>query len=402
MRILFISQLFDPEYSIKGLDLMKHWVDLGHEVEVITTYPNYPTGKVFDGYKVKLYDIEHIDGVKIIRLWSYISHSKSKISRASSYLSFTFMALASTLLTRKPDLIYAYHPQSTTGLIGIVMKCLQGVPFITDVQDLWPDALYATGLSEHNLAMKAIDKWCSLIYKQSSKIIVLSNGFKNALIERGVSEQKIEVVYNWCPEESRIEDTLSKSSESDKEKKKPASFIYAGNMGSAQSLESLIKAVSYFDESQLTLTLIGGGIEKEALTQYIKHNNINNVSVSNYIPPSEIFSKLNTADVLVVHLRNHPLFHITIPSKTQSSLAMRKPVLMVVGGESNEIIKQAEAGVIAEPGNVESIREAIETLLSNRDMWHEWGENGRNLYLKQFSIKNNYKRLSNVLKKVIN
>jgi glycosyltransferase involved in cell wall biosynthesis len=312
------------------------------------------------------------------------------------------MALASTILTRKPDLIYAYHPQATTGLIGIVMKNFRGVPFITDVQDLWPDALYATGLSENNLAMKVIDKWCNLIYKQSSRVVVLSNGFKNALIKRGVAERKIEVVYNWCPEESRISDTLSKTPEVAKETKKPASFIYAGNMGSAQSLKSLIKAVNYFDKGDLTLTLIGGGVEKEALIEYIENNNIDNVFVSNYIPFSEIFSKLNTADVLVVHLRNHPLFHITIPSKTQSSLAMRKPILMIVGGESNEIIKQAEAGVVAEPGNIDSMREAIQTLLSNRNMWNEWGKNGRKLYLKNFSIAINYERLNDVLKKVVN
>src|SRR5690606_28314923 len=108
MRILFISQLFDPEYSIKGLGLMKHWVEQGHEVEVITTFPNYPTGRVFPGYKRKLKQVEVIDGVKVVRLWSHISHSKSKLSRAATYLSYTIAALFYAFFSKKPDVVYAY------------------------------------------------------------------------------------------------------------------------------------------------------------------------------------------------------------------------------------------------------------------------------------------------------
>ncbi|MDP5131711.1 MAG: hypothetical protein NWQ54_12550, partial [Paraglaciecola sp.] len=173
MRILFISQLFDPEYSIKGLALMQRLVAEGHQVEVLTTYPNYPTGSVFDGYKVKFKQTEEIDGVKIVRLWSHISHSKSKISRAWSYLSFTLMALFAALFSQKPDVVYTYHPQSTTGLIGLLMKLFRGVPFITDVQDLWPDALIATGMHKDSLVIKLISRWCSLVYKHAAQVVVL-------------------------------------------------------------------------------------------------------------------------------------------------------------------------------------------------------------------------------------
>lgn len=403
MRILFVSQLFDPEYSIKGLELMKYWVSLGYEVEVLTTFPNYPQGKVFDGYKLKFKSIEVIEGVKVTRLWSHISHSKSKLSRAFSYLSFTFMALYAALFSKKPDVVYTYHPQSTTGIIGILMHKLRGVPFITDVQDLWPDSLYATGVKQKGMLVKLIDKWCKLTYSCASQVVVLSEGFKNVLIERGVVPEKINVVYNWCPEEAKIGKVLAKNKGINNlySKDKPAVFVYAGNMGSAQSLKTIIDAVSNFDNSQIILKLVGGGVEKDNLKNYISYKKIKNVIISDYIPAAGIVDALNKADVLVVHLKDEPLFKITIPSKTQFSLAMGKPLLMAVGGEANGLVAEGRAGIVAEPENVESITLAIDELLQHRDKWDVLGVNARILYLDKLSAEVNYTKLNQVLSKAV-
>lgn len=403
MRILFVSQLFDPEYSIKGLELMKYWVSLGHEVEVLTTFPNYPTGKVFNGYKLSFCSTEEIDGVKVTRLWSHISHSKSELSRAASYISFTLMALYKAIFSKKPDLIYTYHPQSTTGGIGILMHKLRGVPFITDVQDLWPDSLFATGMKQKGMLIKLIDKWCKLTYSCASQVVVLSEGFKNVLIERGVAPEKINVVYNWCPEEVKIDKVLAENKFLDilYSKDKPAEFVYAGNMGAAQSLKTIIDAVSNFDNDQIILKLVGGGVEKDNLKNYISYKKIKNVIIGDYIAPTEIVDALNKADVLVIHLRDEPLFKITIPSKTQFSLAMGKPVLMAVGGEANELVAEGNAGTVAKPGNVESITSAIGELLAHRAKWNVLGANARTLYLDRLSAKVNYTKLNQVLSKAV-
>ncbi|SUI48729.1 glycosyltransferase family 4 protein [Shewanella baltica] len=397
MRILFISQLFDPEYSIKGLELMKHWVNQGHEVEVLTTFPNYPTGRVFDGYSVKFKSTELSGGVKITRLWSHISHSKSKLSRATSYLSFTFMALFAALLGKKADLVYTYHPQSTTGLIGIAMRVIRGTPYITDVQDLWPDALIATGMNKKSFIVKLIGKWCDVIYRSASQVIVLSQGYKAALIDRGVRPDKVTVVYNWCPEEKLIDKVLVQQCQINHLTTKPAHILYAGNMGAAQSLKTLIDAVSTFNRDDVQLTLIGGGVEKHDLQKYILELNIANVDIKDYVPPNKIFAVLSEADVLVVHLRDAPLFKITIPSKTQSSLAMGKPILMAVGGETNALLESANAGVTAEPGDVNSIILAIKKLLLKREQWGDMGNNARDFYLKNMSMSINYAKLDSVL-----
>lgn len=400
MRILFISQLFDPEYSIKGLGLMKHWVEQGHEVEVITTFPNYPTGRVFSGYKLKVKHVEVIDGVKVVRLWSHISHSKSKLSRAATYLSYTVAALLYALFSKKPEVVYAYHPQATTGLIGILLKKLKGVPFVTDVQDLWPDALIATGLNKTGLVIRLIDRWCRIVYKHASVIVVLSQGFKQALVDRGVPESKIRVVYNWCPEELRISEAIEYQRNKVTAQKSPARVVYAGNIGAAQSLASLIDAVGTFPTSSVALELYGSGVEKEELEALVKFKHYENVFFKGYLPSSEIFSVLVGADILAVHLRSDPLFKITIPSKTQSSMAVGKPILMAVGGEVNDLVMQADAGVTAEPQSVESIQKALGLLLDRKPDWNKMGQSARNFYDQNFSAQVNYQKLDNVLKEV--
>ncbi|MDH2201457.1 glycosyltransferase family 4 protein [Ectopseudomonas oleovorans] len=400
MRILFISQLFDPEYSIKGLGLMMHWIEQGHEVEVITTFPNYPTGRVFPGYKRKLKQVEVINGVKVIRLWSHISHSKSKLSRAATYLSYTIAALFYAFFSKKPDVVYAYHPQATTGLIGILLKKLKGVPFITDVQDLWPDALVATGLNKAGLVVRLIDRWCRIVYMQASAIVVLSQGFRQALVARGVSESKIRVVYNWCPEELRISEAIENQHNKAIDEKSSARVVYAGNIGAAQSLVSLIDAVGTFSASSLVLELYGNGVEKEELEALVKSKRYANVSFKGYVPSSDIFDVLVGADILAVHLRRDPLFEITIPSKTQSSMAIGKPMLMAVGGEVNDLVIQAGAGVVAEPQSVESIQKALRLLLAKKSDWKNMGKSARDFYEQNFSSRVNYQKLDDVLRDV--
>jgi colanic acid biosynthesis glycosyl transferase WcaI len=400
MRILFISQLFDPEYSIKGLALMKYWVEQGHEVEVITTFPNYPMGKVYENYKLHFKQVENLDGVKIVRLWSYISHSKSKSSRAATYLSFTFMALIYSFISKKPDLLYTYHPQSTTGLIGVLLKKIKGVPFVTDVQDLWPDSLIATGLNKDGVVITLIRRWCSYVYDQAKGVVVLSTGFRDALIERGVEPQKIHIVYNWCPEEDRIDQVLLNSTYKPVEGS-PAQLVYAGNIGTAQSLSSLIEAVSELSKSKIELKIYGNGVEKEKLEKHVVEQGYENISFEGYLPPAQIFNVLVQADILAVHLRNEELFKITIPSKTQSSMALNKPLLMAVGGEVNGMVEYAYAGVTAIPESTKSIKNALLEFINKFSEWESMGDNSRKYYDEHFSMLSNYKRIDRLLEEVV-
>ncbi len=377
MRLLFISQLFDPEYSIKGLGFLNELKDNGTEIDVITTFPNYPTGKVFDGFKVKPWQVEYKSGIRIIRVYSYISHSKSKILRALTYLSFMVSAFLACIFVKKPDVIYAYHPQLTTGFIAVFFKWFRRVPFITDVQDLWPDALAATGLQPDGRLYGLLGGLCRLVYRQAAHIVVLSVGYRAALIERGIPANKISVVYNWHADEAPL-------TQSPEGRLLPVgykyTFVYAGNLGSAQALLSAIDAFAQLKDESVSFVLIGAGVEKDDLERYARSISADNIFFLGYIPSQEIKAYLAEADVLFVHLRDEDLFKITIPSKIQAYLSSGKPILMAVGGESNQIVLDAGAGEVALPGDPESLARAARRLLLKKGQWPDMGANGRAFY----------------------
>ncbi|MER1940091.1 glycosyltransferase family 4 protein [Castellaniella sp. FW104-16D08] len=387
MRMLFISQLFDPEYSIKGLEFLRDVKASGIEVDVITTFPNYPTGKIFPGYKLRACQIEEKDEMRIFRVWSYISHSRSRFARGLAYVTFMLSALGVSLFIRKPDVVYAYHPQITTGIIGIILKKTKSVKFITDVQDLWPDALAATGNRKDSILYRLIYRICSYIYKQADAIIVLSKGYKRELVKRGVDEQKISIVYNWHAEEqetTHIPITQVEGSSLLKGQSK-YKFVYAGNLGAAQSLKTIIHAFDKCKEYSIDLNIIGSGVEATLLAEYTKNIGAENIYFLGYIPSKEIGPYLMQADVLVAHLKDDPLFKITIPSKVQAYLSLSKPILMAVGGEANQIIEDAHAGICAEPDDVESITRGIKDLIRLHDEWPIMSKNGYSFYYTSMS-----------------
>lgn len=397
MKLLFISQLFDPEYSIKGLDFLLEVKKEGFDIDVITTFPNYPTGKIFPGYKNKLWETEFHNGIRVIRVYSYISHSRSKTSRALTYFSFMISALIASLLIKKSDVIYAYHPQITTGMLAWVVKCFKKTPFITDVQDLWPDTLAATNISRAGFLYRVLNKVCNFIYSRSDHIVVLSRGYKETLIQRGVPAEKISFIYNWNSGENSI-DKCEEGLLSNLDKYS-SKFIYAGNLGAAQSLGTIITAFSKVKDASVCLIIIGAGVEEANLINYANSIGAKNTFFLGYIPSAKIKQYLNQADVLVVHLKDEPLFKITIPSKLQTSLNAMKPVLMAVGGEANEIVEKAGAGVTALPGNVDSIVYAIDRILGQRNDWEAMGVRGKRYYDENMSQRLAVEKITTLLKK---
>ncbi|WP_439858863.1 glycosyltransferase family 4 protein [Pseudomonas sp. MBLB4136] len=397
MRILFISQLFDPEYSIKGLGFLQEMQRQGFDVDVVTTFPNYPVGKIFPGYKLKPWQVETHSGIRVIRVFSFISHSKSRLFRALNYFSFMVSSFIAVAVIRKPDVIYAYHPQVTTGIVASLFKMIRGVPFVTDVQDLWPDALVATGTQGKGVLYGMINRLCNFVYKQSAHVVVLSRGYREALIARGVPAEKISVVYNWYANQG---ETVTEDCERVLPSGFEHTFVYAGNLGAAQSLKSVISAFSRCVDKSVCLAIIGSGVEKDELIAHAQAIGANNVFFLGYVAPQKIVNYLRQADVLVVHLKDESLFKITIPSKIQAYLSSSKPVLMAVGGEANQIVSEARAGVCAEPDNISSIELAITQMLAKKDGWQEMGESGRRFYEAEMSQRKGVVKIVSALKKL--
>jgi glycosyltransferase involved in cell wall biosynthesis len=390
MRILILSQWFDPEPTFKGLAFARELVKLGHEVEVLTGFPNYPGGKLYPGYRVRLLQRETIGGISVIRVPLYPSHDTSSIKRVLNYASFALSAaLLGPLLVKKADVVYVYHPPATVALPAIMLKLLRRIPIVYDIQDMWPDTLAASGMLNNARVLKCVELWCRLTYKLANHIVVLSPGFKKMLHNRGVPEEKVTVIYNWCDETQITPMDRSEAAKSEPDMKGRFNVVFAGTMGKAQALDAVLDAAELVADklSQVQFVFIGGGIDVERLKKHSEERRLANVIFLPRRPVSEIGTALCMADVLLVHLKDDALFEITLPSKTQAYLAVGRPILMAVRGDAAQLVDIAGAGIACAPEDAKSISAAVEMLAAMpQGQLDEMGRNGARFYQKELSL----------------
>lgn len=402
MKILLLTQWFDPEPTFKGLAFAKELKRQGHDVQVLTGFPNYPGGKIYEGYKLKLYQREEVDGISILRVALYPNHDSSALKRIFNYISFAFMAmLFGIFATKKADVIYAYHPPLTVGIAAIFIKFFRRIPIVYDIQDMWPDTLQATGMLNNNKILNLIGSVCKLVYRFVDHIVVLCPGFKHTLIERNVPKEKISVIYNWCDEQGLTQAKPAKI-EYQQMMQNKFNIVFAGNMGKAQALDSILDVAKKVQDIQdIQFVFVGGGTETERLKQRLITENISNTVFIPRMPMAEVGGVLKLSSLLLVHLKKDPLFEITVPSKTQAYMAMGKPVLMAVAGDAADLIQSAECGCVAISENVESIQAAILKIyhLSASEQL-QMGLNARNYYLRELSLESGVKQFIEVFEKV--
>lgn len=389
LRIFFLTQWFDPEPTVKGLTFARELTKKGYEVEVITGFPNYPSGKIYPGYKIKIYEKQYLDGIHITRLPLYPSHGDSKVGRAFNYMSFSISALIYGLfIARRADIMYVYHPPLTVGIAACLIKIFRRIPVVYDIQDIWPDTLRASGMVQSDLVLNLLSLACSLVYTHVNYIVVLSHGFKSLLIERGVPESKISVIYNWADESSIGSANYSYPQNFPS----PDRFkiLFAGNVGKAQALETILEAACKlkYQDPNVCFVILGGGLEVNNLKKYAQDNALNNVV---FLPPVSmclVNNYLQAADILIVHLKSDPLFRITIPSKTQAYMAAGKPILMAVDGESAKLVESSDCGLVAKSEDADNIVKIILHFVSlNKKELEKMGFNGKNFYKSNLSLQ---------------
>lgn len=404
MQILILTQWFDPEPIFKGLSFARELVKLGHEVKVLTGFPNYPGGKVYPGYRIRLIQRETIDGISIIRVPLYPSHDSSSIKRISNYCSFAVSAaLLGPLLGGPVDLVYVYHPPATVALPAIILKLLRGIPFVYDIQDIWPDTLAASGMLANSKLLWCIDLWCRLIYRFADHIVVLSPGFKNLLHMRGVPVDKVSVVYNWCNELQIHSFNRTEAICLEPQMAGRFNVVFAGTMGRLQALDSVLVAARILIDTcpNVQFVFIGEGIEARRLQQEAEMMRLNNVLFLPRRPITEIGTVLCAADALLVHLKDIPLFEITIPSKTQSYLAVGRPIIMAVRGDAAHLVERSGAGFTCEPENAVSIASTIEQLVGLSDEERDaMGARGKRFYQQKLSLEIGARKFEQIFKSV--
>ena len=391
MRLLIITQFFEPEPTLKGLAFARRLTEYGHQVQVLTGFPNYPGGKVYEGYKIRPYQKEEIDGVTVHRVALYPSHDRSSLRRMLNYFSFAASAsFFGIFKTGQVDAIYVYHPPLTTSIPARLLKFLKRAPFIYDIHDMWPDTLGATGMMSKPALIKLIGNWCLRVYRSAGRVVVVSPGFRRLLIDRGVPESKLSLSYAWCEEDRLHPEAYDPALAEELGLAGKFNVMFAGTIGLAQGLDAVLEAARLVKQKapQVQFAIVGEGVELERLKQRTVEMDLSNVLFVPRQPMERMGKILPLADVLLVHLRDDPLFHITVPAKTMAYFYCGVPVIMGVRGDAADLIKNSGAGVTCEPGDPESLAEAVLSMTRfTADERSEMGKAGRAFYDRELSME---------------
>ncbi|WP_286998373.1 MULTISPECIES: glycosyltransferase family 4 protein [Comamonas] len=401
-RVLLLTQWFDPEPTFKGQVFARELVRQGFEVEVLTGFPNYPGGKLYPGYRIQWLQREVIDGVQVTRVPLYPNHDQSAIKRVLNYASFAASAsIYGVFMARRASVIYAYHPPLTVGMAAALIKLFRRIPVVYDIQDMWPDTLRVTGMINNPKALNMVAHVCRWVYRRMSHIVVLSPGFKRLLLERGVPESKLSVIYNWADEASLAAPVGQVSTEF----ATPEQFriLFAGNMGKAQALDTVLNAAALLQRrgSRVCWVMLGGGVEVERLKAEAAQRQLSNVVFLPAVPMAEVGAYLQSADALLVHLRKDPLFEITIPSKTQAYMAVGKPLLMAVDGDAADLVRQSGGGVVAESENAEALANAADQLAAmSSESLATIGHQAKSFYREHLGLAQGVHKFGEIFKRM--
>ncbi|HKN69862.1 MAG TPA: glycosyltransferase family 4 protein [Terriglobales bacterium] len=395
MKILYVSQYFPPEMgapAARAAELSRHWVRMGHEVTVLTGFPNHPTGVVPEDWRSRLHGLlytETVNGVRVVRTWLWPLPNRKAHERIRNYASFCISAAVSGLALPKPDVIIATSPQLLVALSGWWLAWWKRVPFVFEVRDLWPESLAAVGAgSEGTLLHRTLGAIAGFLYRRADRIVVVTPAFKDHLIRYwNVPAAKISVVENGVETDLfRLDPAVM---EVRKQLKLEDRFLicYIGTMGNAHGLETVIAAAEELQTAlpRALFLLIGEGAEKERIVELAAARKLTNIQFLDQQPRERIPAYISAADLCLVMLKKTELFKTVIPTKLLEYMACERPVIVAVDGQARQIVEEAGAGVFVEPENSKELVRAILELEAERERGRQMGANGRQYIVNKLS-----------------
>ena len=365
MKILFITDNFPPEVNApatRTYEHIKEWIkDESVEVTVLTCFPNFPHGKVYNGYKNKLYQREKFDGIDVIRVWSYMSKNEGFVKRVLDYISFAFMAFIVGLF-HKFDVIVATSPQFFTTWAGCGLAKIKRRPWVFELRDLWPESIKTVGAMKQGKIIEILEKIELGLYKSSNLVIAVTEAFRQNLIARGIDGNKIKVITNgsnldlFVPRD-KDGGLLNQLGLKDK-------FIvgYIGTHGMAHSLDFIITTISKIKDDKFHFLFVGDGAVKEKIVNLAADLGLKNVTFLDSVSKDEAPRFLSICDTMLAPLKKDDNFKTVIPSKIFEAGAMQRPVLLGVEGQAKEILEAYGAGACFEPENEKDFLEKLNIL----------------------------------------
>ena len=388
MNILFLSHYFPPEVNAPATRTYEHcrqWVKDGHAVTVVTCAPNHPQGRVYEGYRNWFFHREIQDGIQVVRIWTYVTANEGFLKRTLNYVSYMLSAIVAVLFLPKADVVLSTSPQFFNGLAGYFVSRLRRIPWILEIRDLWPESIVAVGALKNRAMIKLLE-WIELFaYRTADRIVPVTDSFKVYMLRKGIEGDKIVVVKNGVDlgQYKRLEGPNSVAQELGLQGKFVVSYF--GTHGMAHHLETMLHAAQELVSSkEIVFLLVGDGAERQKLVSMRSAMGLNNVVMLDQQPKSRMREFWALSDISLVLLKKSDLFKTVIPSKIFESLAMEKPVILGVEGESADLVRAAKAGICIEPEQAKELACRVLELSRDSGLCQELGRSGRKYVMEHF------------------
>jgi colanic acid biosynthesis glycosyl transferase WcaI len=372
MRILYVSQYFPPEIGAPAArvhELSREWVRMGHQVTVLTGFPNHPTGTRYQGfdYGNGVLDERTVDGIRVVRTWLYFAANRGVYRRSLNYGSFMVSAVAAGLVKRlgRHDVLIATSPQILVGIAGWALSRLLGLPFVLEIRDIWPEAIQATGFLGGGLAFGVLKRTVQELYHASDALVGVTESFREQFVADGVPREKTAVIPNG------VDDSLFRPGPRDNEWARaqgldPTAFRvgYVGNIGHAQGIPMLVRAAEILRGDPVEVTVVGEGAERNAVQSLADGLCLPNFRLVGAQPRDRMPQVYASFDAVVVPLRRLDLFSAFVPSKIFEIMACGRPILAGLQGEARRlVVEEAGAGQAFTPDDEHALADAIRSMV---------------------------------------
>lgn len=403
MRILYVSQYFPPEMgapSARVYELSREWVNLGHDVTVLTAFAHHPTGIKAAEDRGVLTRRESVDGIHLIRTYVYASANKGTLKRMLSYASFMLSAMTiGRVRVPKVDVVIATSPQLLCAVAGYFLARTLRVPFVFEVRDLWPESILAVEALKDSAFIRLLKGVARYLYKHADQIVTVGEGYRQGIHSRyGIPKERMEVVRNG------IDTSLFVPGPRDNEVRREHGWgdrfviMYVGTHGMAHGLHQVLEAAKALrDDPEKVFVFVGEGAEKENLKQLAAQWQLPNVQFIDQQTKARIPLFYAACDLGLVSLRESSLFQEVLPSKIFEYLGMAKPILLNVAGEARQIVEAAGAGRYVPSGDVPALVNAVRELAQQKKELEEMGRRGRDYVVQHFDRRMLAKRYLDIL-----
>ncbi len=394
VRILFFCHYFPPEVNAPASRTYEHclrWVQAGHEVTVITCVPNCPDGVVFEGYRNRLRrQIETIDGIRVVRVWSWIAPNAGTFRRICNYLSYMFAASWRSLWEKRPDVIVASSPQFFCGWAGVFASWLRWRPLVLEIRDIWPDSIEAVGAIRNRLPIRILEFLERCMYRSARRIVAVGGGYRDIIVEKLPKVAgRTSVITNGVdpavfPQLPRNDEFLARYGLAGK-------FVcsYIGTIGMAHGLDVVVESARKLQAAgrkDVAFLLVGDGARRDPLEQMVQRDGLGEwVKFTGRLPREQMPTVLASSDACLVHLRGTDLFETVIPSKIFETMAMGRPIIMGVKGPARDIVLEANAGVPMEPDSTDDLTGILLKMSDDRSWTASLGVKAREFVLANYN-----------------